>query len=125
MRRWTYEVGCLGVRSGVLARYVGSDSHRLESGTSSSGVNLASVWSSTVSVDLVKSHVDGTTWGDDWHGVSWNCEHGCGTSYDIVGSSSDCLSASIGVGTTESGRISLERVSARAITRSAVDNYLR
>jgi len=113
-----WEVGGLCAGTGVLAWDVGLDLNGLPVGTSSIGVHLAGVWSGTVTVDLVDGHVEGATSADLWELIAHHLHDCLGTGSNVVLSSTDGLSAGVGIVTLEAGGISLEWITTSSVTRS-------
>jgi len=89
----TYKVGSFGFAVGVGSWNVGSDGHRLPVGSCSSGIDHALVWTSAVTVNLVKSHRDHSTGGDLWQCAAVRSNHSWDSSGNIVGSTSESLTA--------------------------------
>jgi len=82
-------------------------------------VDLASVWASAVTVDLVKGHVDGATSRDLGKRLSGVLGHdSLGACDNVVLTTSEGLTASSGVVTLEAGGILLEGVPSGSITGS-------
>lgn len=59
--RLEWQINGLGVASAVLASNLGGDLHVDEGRSITGRIDLASVWASTVTVDLMKSHGDLST----------------------------------------------------------------
>jgi hypothetical protein len=87
------------------------------------GIHHASVWSRTVSVNLMKSHGNHATWSDLRKCCSVLCHDLSSSSLDVVGTSTKGLSASISGIALEAGGVLLEGLTTRAVTRGTGVNY--
>jgi hypothetical protein len=84
-----WQINSLGIASAVLASNLGGDLHVDEGRSITGGIDLASVWASTVTVDLMKSHGDLSTGGDLGKSSTHHGHNSLGSSNDIIFSTLD------------------------------------
>jgi hypothetical protein len=111
-------VAATGIAVDVL-----SDLDRGPVGTRAGGIDHAGVRTSTVTVDLVKSHHDLTALGDLGKGRAVLGHDCCGAGLDVVVASAEGLTAGSSGITLEASGILLERVAPRAVTGSSGINW--
>jgi hypothetical protein len=79
-----WQIDSLCVAAAVLAGNLGGDRHVGEGRSITSGIDLASVWASTVTVDLMKSHGDLSTGRDLGKSSAHHGHDSLGTSNDVI-----------------------------------------
>jgi len=113
-----WQINSLGVASAVLASNLGGDLHVDEVAAITGGVDLAGVWSGTVTVDLVESHGDCSAWRDLGELIAVHGQDSLRSGSDVVLTATEGLTASCGVVALEAGGVLLEGITLGPITRS-------